>query len=68
MTKNNIKVYDNLVPLEIRDAIYQQASNSIYRLGWKDFSSGEHVTDPNLYSDWSLDDLQKTKILEFIHP
>lgn len=68
MTENKIKIFDNIVPLDVRAEIYQQASSSIYKLGWKDFAHGEHVTDPNLYSDWSLEDLQRTKILEFLHP
>lgn len=68
MAEDNIKFYDNIIPLEFRDVLYSYASRCNFKIGWNDFASGEHITDPNLHSEWSLEDLNRTKILEFIKP
>ena len=45
--KNNIKVFDNEIPKNIADEIYDKCYHSLYELGWQDPAHPDQH-DPNL--------------------
>ena len=63
--KNNIKVFDNEIPKNIADEIYDKCYHSLYELGWQDTAHPDK-NDPNLYSLWSVDDIIRVGISSYI--
>ena len=56
-----IKIFDNKVSFKTRQEIYNSAHNSFYKLGWEYAVQKER--EPNLFSQWSIEDLSKENIL-----
>ena len=60
-----IEVYDNLVPFHIQQRVYDMIIKSHFKLGWADRS--DISTDRlNIYSEWSLDDLKRSNLNEYM--
>ena len=62
---NKISYYDNVIPIALRQQIYNFCLKSTYRLGWED-SDDPSKFIPNLHSSWSSLDLSKTNLASYI--
>ena len=65
LENKNIKVFDNIIPFQLREKMYAKGMNSFFRLGWKDNELLEDVK-PNLYSQWSYEDLGEFPFLSYV--
>ena len=62
-----IEIFDDIIPLSVRTAIYTFTANSNYRIvGWHDRSDLELRHKVNLHSNWSLENLQDSKIIPYV--
>ena len=62
-----IEIFDNIVPLNIRNWVYNLAVNSNYRImGWADRDDLELKNKHNLHTRWNLQDLQNSKIIPYV--
>ena len=62
-----IEVFDDLIPMKIRNFIYSFAVNSRYKIvGWNDRNDLELVDKHDLHSPWSYEDLENSKIVPYV--
>lgn len=62
-----IEIYDEVVPLRIRNYIYNFAVNSNYRIvGWNDSDDLELRSKHDFHSPWTLQDLKDSKIVPYL--
>lgn len=66
-TGKEIHIYDNLLPLQLRDSIFGFIKNSMFRIGWQDGSHDEAVKHKYLYSTYSDLDTQSCGLLPYLH-
>ena len=59
-----IKIFDNKVPYDTMQQIYDFVCKSNYILGWSD--SSFEKWSPNIYSDWTKDDVKNSKLYDYI--
>ena len=61
----NLRVFDDKVPFDIRDVLWEFCVNSTFRLGWEDTDVPEKY-DLNIYSEWTAKELVSTNIFPHI--
>jgi Rps23 Pro-64 3,4-dihydroxylase Tpa1-like proline 4-hydroxylase len=62
-----IEVFDDIIPMNIRNFIYSFAVNSKYKIvGWNDRNDLELIDKHDLHSPWSYEDLENSKIVPYI--
>lgn len=62
-----IDVFDNVFPLNWRISAFNFVSKSLFQLGWSDSSIPERKPhDSYIHSKWTLEDVQRSGILDYI--
>lgn len=61
-----IHIYDDLIPLQLRDSLFSFISNSKFMIGWKDGTFEKAVKHNFLYSSYSEEDNQRAGLLTFL--
>ena len=61
----HLSVFDNIVPYNIKNDIWEYSIKSNYKLGWVDTEQPEKY-DLNEYSHWSIEEFKLTKLLPYI--
>ena len=61
----HLSVFDNIVPYEKKDDMWEHCLKSNYKLGWVDTEQPEKY-DLNAYSHWSIDEFKLTGLLPHI--
>jgi len=62
-----IEIFDDIIPLNVRDSIYLFIANSSYKVvGWTDTSELELSHRHQLHSRWTFEDLQNSKIIPYV--
>jgi len=59
-----IRVYDDVFDMEYRHSLYSFAQSSKFRIGWADSLTPENRQHQNLYSDYSMEDVERLGILD----
>ncbi len=59
-----IKIYNNFFETDRAAVIHNFVLNSFYKIGWDDTQEPQHRPYPNLHSEFSLEDLNKIKMLD----
>ena len=62
---SNLSIFDDKVPYQIREKMWDFCINSLYKLGWEDTDEPEKY-DLNIHSHWTSDELQSTDILPYV--
>tara|TARA_B100000131_G_scaffold271822_1_gene272426 strand:- start:83 stop:601 length:519 start_codon:yes stop_codon:yes gene_type:complete len=62
---NKISYYDDVVPIALRQQIYEFCLKSTYRLGWEDVPDPSKYI-PNLYSSWTSLELSRTNLAPYV--
>jgi|DEB0MinimDraft_4_1074332.scaffolds.fasta_scaffold15280_3 hypothetical protein len=65
---HKIEVFDDFIPYDRMERIYDFCHNSSFKLGWADGNSDEKRKLKNLHSPWSFDDLDRSQLLQYIGP
>ena len=58
-----LNTYDNFFRADKTQEIYNYVLQSFYQIGWEDGTEPEHKQYPNLYSKYSIKDLEQIDIL-----
>jgi len=62
-----IKTYDNTVPFNIQQIVYNTVLNSLFRIkGWEDRDDLD-INGANLHSNWSLEDLKESRLFPYVY-
>ena len=61
----HLSVFDNIVPYNIRNDVWEYSIKSNYKLGWVDTDQPDKY-DLNAYSHWSIEEFKLTKLLPHI--
>jgi|TARA_R110000824_G_scaffold67074_1_gene173758 Rps23 Pro-64 3,4-dihydroxylase Tpa1-like proline 4-hydroxylase len=61
-----IKIFDNFLPPDSCQVVWNTVSRSLFRIGWYDSDEPQHKAYPNIHSQYSFEDLQKLRILDTI--
>jgi len=62
-----IEIFDEMIPLSVRNSIYKFIINSNYRIeGWTDTSDLELKNHHHLHSRWGLEDIQNSQIVPYV--
>ena len=61
----NLSVFDDKVPFDIRDVLWEFCVNSTFKLGWEDTDVPEKY-DLNIYSEWTAKELVSTNVFPHI--
>ncbi len=59
-----IKTYDDFLPNDQSQEIFNFVIKSLYRIGWEDSDEPQHRSYPNIHSTYSKEDVAKIKILD----
>jgi SM-20-related protein len=60
---DGVKLFDDLIPMARRAAMYQFVRGSLYRIGWHDTEAIENKAHQYLHSDYNDQDLLKLGLL-----
>ena len=59
-----IETYDDFLSSSSCQRLYSALMNSVFRIGWGDSDELHHRQYPNLYAEYSTEELRKLKILD----
>lgn len=59
-----VKIYDNFLPNDISQTVFNFVIKSYFKIGWEDSEETQHRAYPNLHSNYSEEDLKQIKILD----
>lgn len=65
-TGKEIHIYDDAVPLVLRDSIFSFISGSLFRIGWADGSQESAIKHKFMYSKYSTEDNKSCGLLPFL--
>lgn len=61
-----IHVYDDVLPLQLRDHIFSFVANSHYKIGWRDGAQEKAISHRFLHSTYSEEDTNNCGLLPFL--
>jgi hypothetical protein len=60
----SLKVFDNMIPQDVKWLIYEMARKSLFYIGWPDLDRSGGYTEEYLHSVWDIEDLERSGLLK----